>query len=361
MFKFLSVLLFISNIFLVPVYGVEDISETKVINNTEIESFDTSENKIDINEKINITVDLKDNSRFMGINVYQVGTYDGQKFLYKDEYKALVDRDYYNINRESEKQADVEKFYEYLDENKDVIPTAKMEVRKGFGKIEGLPLGIYLLRQNEEDKNARLTSNILVEAPQISLTLNRYIYEIDVLPRWENVAWFSFRPEVINPLITILGLIICFLLSFFGSTMFQSLFYSASFLFLGLIGFNLGKDFLSEYIWLMVIFLISAFIGIGLLWMVIGLIAKIKFSKRISRFLRKQLIWITPIVAFYFASQIIKNNISENFIFSIIIPAVISASGMVVQFVRRKHIKVFYTYDDLLNLKRTDEVGIVDD
>lgn len=344
--RHLFAMILLSLVFCVSFAG-DGRAETKTGANSQIMS------EIKQDQTVSISVDLEDASRFMGINVYRIGYFDGEKFCYTDELRPLVDRDYSYITSDENKYKDCEVFLEYFETLGDSAAEAKIPVVKGVGSVDGLPVGLYIIQQSGADCNASLREYTFLEAP--TLSNSEYLYDIHLYPRWDREVWFSFRPDVVSPLFVIVTLFLCVLTAFWGAKLFRGLFYGACFAFFGYLGYLVGCEFVPDFLWLMVVTMIAAFVGIGLLWGVFTVVQGAFFSRKIKKIFSGHLFWITPILACLVAIYVIRKELSENLVISIVIPVTVSLMGLITQFIKRNEEKVFYTYEDLISMKRVDE------
>ncbi len=306
---------------------------------------------IDTNQTLTITVDLEDEKRFMGIEVYQICTYDGTKFTYNTLLQQFAATDYSNKVKASERYEDINEFIKYMEKHPQIEPIATIDLVKGSGSMDGLPLGVYIIMQGKADYNAKLSTYTLVEGPTLSKDGMEYLYDIHIYPKWDRAVWFAFRPEVVEPLKTVILLLIALLTAFLGAKLLNSLFYSFCFVAFGLLGYYIALPLISDYIWLMVIFIIAAFVGIGGLWFVFSISQGTLIRLKIKNIFSGHLFWITPVVAFVLSSIVIRNNITKNPIISMVIPLIIAIVGGIYQFIKRKDIRVFHTYDDLISME----------
>lgn len=309
---------------------------------------------IDVDQEVSITINLEDETRFMGVDFYLIGTYSNGQFQYDDLYESLVDARYTARNDDGERAEDLGVFLKYIKEN-DVEPTSVMRIRNGKGVIEGLPVGLYIMIQNELDYNAQLKKNNIIEAPTLSSDNTEYMYDIVLFPRWDRTVWFSFRPEVVNPLMSVLILLMCVLMAFFGAKIFRSLILIVAFFISGFVGFKYMSNYISDYLWLMVVFLLLAFVGVGILLFVVSVLTSFLVKRKLINMLTKHLIWITPVLALVISVITLRANISTECLYSICIPVVVAVLGTIYQFFKKNEIRNFYTYDDLIAMEIIDD------
>lgn len=314
-----------------------------------------TEDVIDPGQTVDFTIDLEDASRFLGISVYLVGEYDGEHFVYNEAVRDAVTKEYYLLSRAADKYAAARSIETYIKENKSLAPVAEVSVQNGVGTAKRLPVGLYLFVQNESDFNGQLTTAFLVEAPSYSTKTEEYLYDIRLFPKWERTVWFSFRPEVIYPLGIVLILLGCVLLALFGAKMIRALILLAMFGAFGYLGLRLAMRITGEFLWYMIFFVSFAFLGVGLLYGLYALTLQRVISGRVKRAVHRQMYWFTPILACAIACFTVKTRISEDMLFWLIIPAGVAFVGFVIQFIGRKDIRNFFTYEDLLLMERPDE------
>ena len=315
---------------------------------------ESSANVVNQDLTIEITVNLEDETVFMGISVYRIGEYNGENFVYSENVRSLHKKEYYVLDRESDQYEAAQTIADYIKETGEIVPVAMIDVKNGIGTVGELPVGLYLLMQNDMDYNSKLLSPFLVEAPAYSSRTSEYLYEIRLFPKWEKTVWFSFRPEVVNPLGLVIILLCCLLLALVGSKLFRVLSLSLFAVLFGFLGMKGALLVTNEHLWLMVIFVSTAFLGIGLLYGGYYLFVHRFISGNFKEKAHKQLIWITPILAFLIAAVTVKHYLSTDIIFWLVIPAVIAVIGFVLQLIGRKNHRNFYTYDDLLCIEEAD-------
>lgn len=310
--------------------------------------------KVDNNLTIELTVNLEDDSRFMGVSVYLVGEYDGNHFAYSDAVKGAVKKDYYLLDRAADRYAAARSIAEYIEETKALTPVAEISVVNGIGSVKGLPVGLYLLVQNGEDYNSRLVTAFLTEAPDSSST-GELLYDIKLFPKWERTVWFSFRPEVINPLGIVVILGCCLLLALFGSGMFRALIFALIAGLCGYLGMKGAMQMTDEYLWYMVVFVSTAFLGVGVLYTIYRLTLHRLFSGRAKQAMYRQMFWITPLLALLISAPVVRFYVSSNILFWLVIPGVIAVLGFVIQLIGRKDSRNYRTYEDLLCMDSANE------
>ena len=306
--------------------------------------------EVDTNRKVTITVNLEDESRFMGIDLYHIGTYDGEKFTYLPEYRKLVEKDYYALDTTRKKDESVQVLAEYLEENQQIKPDASIRLVKGKGKTAKLPQGLYLIVQNDEDHNSELEKVIVTEAPLFDEEQNIYLYDIRLFPKWERTIWFSFRPEVVYPLELVLLLSICLLLCLSGTRLLRSLGSATVFLLSGLFGMKICSYISTQFIWSMVFFTTTAFLGVGVLWMILGILGGAVKKSGAFQSAKKQLNRIVPILSGAAGAYLIYRYISKEWWCFAAIPAAFVVTGEIIRYLRRGKEVVFHTYEDLLEL-----------
>jgi len=308
--------------------------------------------EVDMNQKIDISIFLEDESRFMEVELYRIGQYDGDKFTYLTQYRELVDKDYYALDTVKQKDASVKIIANYIENHKDIVPDASLCVVKGEGKTKDLPIGLYLIIQNDGNHNAELDKAVLTEAPLFDEIQNIYLYDICLYPKWERSIWFSFRPEVVYPLETVMLLTICFLLCIYSTRLIRSLGFLTIFLVSGLLGMRLGMEITKEFIWLMFFYVGFAFLGIGLAWMIFAIAGgALKKSDKFG-IVKRNMYRIVPVFSGLFGGYILYRFVSKAWWCFVLIPSVTVCIGEVVQYIRKDKETVFYTYEDLLKLQK---------
>lgn len=305
--------------------------------------------EVDLDQNVEISVNLEDDSRFMSVDLYRIGEYNGEEFVYLSNYLQLVDKDYYALDTEKEKDASVAVIAKYIKEHPEIKTDFTLKVQ-GEAKTKELPLGLYLIIQNEGDHNSELRKNIVVEAPLYDEKENIYLYDIPLYPKWDRTIWFSFRPEVVYPLSIVILLGICLLLCLFSTRMVRSLGMTSIFILAGLLGMKIGMTVTMEFIWLMMFFVFFAFMSVGILWMLASIIGgSVKKSVAIDS-VKKKMYWIVPVLSGGAGSFIIYNYVSKAWWFYIAIPAGVVLIGEIIQYKRKDKEVVFHTYEDLIEL-----------
>lgn len=314
---------------------------------------------VDMDQEVEISILLEDESRFMEVDLYLIGEYKEDEFRYLPAYRELVDKDYYALDTDRQRDESVETIAAYIKGGNDIMPDVNLQITNGVGKTNEIPLGLYLIIQNDGNHNSELDKNIIVEAPLYDEEQNIYLYDISLYPKWERSIWFSFRPEVIYPLEIILLLGICTLLCIFSTRLVRSLCFFATFLLAGLVGMQVGLSMTKEFIWLMVFFVVFAFLGVGILLLLLGILGGLFKKSKFVDFMKKQMIWIVPILAGVAGGYIIYEYIAKEWLYFIVIPAVVVIIGEIIQYTQRDKEVVFHTYEDLIDLPilATEEIS----
>ena len=306
---------------------------------------------------IEITVNLEDEARFMGISLFLVGEYDGEHFVYSDEVRSIMKKEYYLLDRVSDQYEAAQQIAEYIEETGAITSIAGISVKEGIGTVNKLPNGLYLLVQNDEDFNSKLTTPFFVEAPTYSSDTSEYLFDIKLFPKWERVVWFSFRPEVVNPIGIVGILLCCLLLALFGWKLFRMVSFVLLFGLIGFLGMKGAMSFTDEYLWYMVVFVSTAFLGIGVLYGLYHLTLRRLATEKVKNAVNRQLVWFTPILAFVIAAATVRYCLSEKLLFWLVIPGAVAVIGFVIQLIGRRNNRAFYTYEDLLAAEEPDERG----
>lgn len=306
--------------------------------------------QVDMSQKATLAITLEDESRFMGVDIYQVGEHDGTEFKFFPQYRDLVDKDYYALDSERQKSESCQLIEKYIKKNADIKADYSVNIVNGEAKLQELPLGVFIVVQNEGDHNAQLRKTLIVEAPLLDEEQNIYLYDIELYPKWDRTVWFSFRPEVVFPLVIVLLLIICVLLCIFSTRMVNALMGLTVFLLAGLGGMKLGMVVTGEFIWLLVFFVVFAFLGLGIVGAVFGMVNRPIKKLGLNKVIQRQLVWIIPIFAGIAGGYIVYSFVSTKWWFFAAIPGAVVVVGEIIQYLRRDKEVIFYTYDDLLKL-----------
>lgn len=311
---------------------------------------------MDTNQRVNIYVDLNDESesRFLGIDVYKIAEIVDDEFRYIYPYSELGLTEFKRLGRDGDKYLVSQEIMDFIETN-NVTATNHFNCFKGTGEIRNLETGVYILVQNGDDKNASLNSIMLVEAPKWDRESEEYLYDIHVQPRWERVTWFSFRPEVIYPLLQVVSLMICLALCLFGPRIIRGAFTCVVAITGGILGMETGRHFESSFIAMMIFFLLFSFVALGMLSF-ISMVVRDMFNKElIYKFLQQKQFWIVPCVgAALFAVFTYLWFIPQIYLAAAIF-VILSVLGTYLQYLKKDEQIIFYTYDDLIKLEADDE------
>lgn len=309
---------------------------------------------IKTDESVTISVDLQNESRFLGIDVYQIAEYRDGEFLYTKTYEALSLTPYRKLSSKSEIADMGNAVASYIKEER-IKPTATIQCKKGMGEVGKLPVGVYLLMQNDDDCNASLNTVTVVEAPTWSDETGEYLYELHEYPKWERVIWFSFRPEVVYPLLRVCTLVLCVLLCIVGARLLRNALFIGSALFCGFIGMKMGEEVNASFMALMLFFGLFAFLGLGFMQIILMIIRDLIKRDRLYRVLQKKQFWIMPVIGAGLFSCLIYLWFAVDIRICITIFGLLALLGTYLQYIRKDEQIIFHTYDDLLRLKRADE------
>ena len=309
---------------------------------------------IKTDENVTIAVDLQDESRFLGINVYQIAEYRDGEFVYTKTYEALSLTPYRRLTGKAEMADMGNAVAAYIEEER-IKPTATIQCKKGTGEVGKLPVGVYLLMQNDDDCNASLNTVTVVEAPTWSDETGEYLYELHEYPKWERVIWFSFRPEVVYPLLRVCTLVLCVLLCIVGARLLRNALFIGSALFCGFIGMKMGEEVNASFLALMLIFGLFAFLGLGFMQIILMIIRDLIKRDRLYRILQKKQFWIMPVIGAGLFSYLIYLWFAIDIWICVTIFGLLALLGTYLQYIRKDEQIIFHTYDDLLRLKRSDE------
>lgn len=307
-----------------------------------------------IDEPVSISVNLENESRFMGVDVYQIAEFSKGEFLYLEPYSNLDITPYRKLTRGADIADTAETIADYIEEKK-IEPTASINCKKGYGKAENLSVGVYLLIQNEDDCNARLKKINVVEAPLWSEETEEYLYEIHLFPEWERVIWFSFRPEVVFPLMRVIALLLCLAICIFGPRLIKNAFFGATAMLSGLLGMKLGMMINGSFLALMLFFVLFAFIGLGIVMFLSILSDRILKKAYLYDFLQKKQFWIVPLMGAFLFSYFVHLWYISSLPVVLGIFAALSGLGIYLRYLKKDEQIIFHTYDDLLLLKREGE------
>ena len=308
-------------------------------------------------ESVDIVIDLQDDTRFMTLTLYRIGDYDGERFAYTDEILRFMEKDYYKLSRETEKQSAAEVLSGLIP--KETEPESfHVWVSGGKGEAEGLTSGLYLVVQNKKDQNAVLEKPFIVEAPGLSEDKTEYLYDVRVFPKWDREVWFTFRKEVVHPILIAAILALLVALCLVGAKSLRVVLVGSSFALSGLFGMTLVSfidGFEYNFLWFFVVFLIFAFLGVGIMWGIITALSAPVKKIHADSFLRKNLFWMTALAGatgmFYLMYRFLLGNV--------MLCAVISVSafilGCILQKLQQKNEVHFYTYEDLIRMSPKEE------
>lgn len=310
---------------------------------------------IDIDSKVDITVDLEDDSRYLTVDVIKIGSYDGTYFTFEDEVKEYIGKDYYRLSGVSEiKQSAISLAEVVSDMN---LLTTTVKVESGKGTASDLDVGLYLIVQTADDKNAKIEYAYIVEAPAINEETGEYTYSIVTTPEWDKVVWFTFRAEVVRPVVMVISIILLIFLCFLGDGAIRVVFPGGAFILCGYIGMKLASNtnlFRTEFIWQFVIFMVFAFLGTGIAWGVMSVLLVPLNSVGLHSIYRKNIFWITAFLGALGIFYILDMKLHIDFWIGIAAALVCGIGGAVFQYLRRNKEVEFYTYEDLMKLPREE-------
>lgn len=309
---------------------------------------------IKADENVTISVDLQDTSRFLGIDVYQIAEYRDGEFVYTKTYEALSLTPYRRLTGKAEIADMGSTVASYIKDEK-IKPATTIQCKKGMGESGKLPVGVYLLMQNDDDCNASLNTVTVVEAPAWSDETGEYLYELHEYPKWERVIWFSFRPEVVYPLLRVCTLILCVLLCIVGARLLRNALFIGSALFCGFIGMKMGEEVNASFLALMLFFGLFAFLGLGFMQILLMIIRDLIKRDCLYRILQKKQFWIMPVVGAGLFSYLIYLWFAIDIWICVTIFGLLALLGTYLQYIRKDEQIIFHTYDDLLRLRRSDE------
>lgn len=316
------------------------------------------EEKPDIlmDEPITLIVDLENESRFLGMDVYQIAEYKDGTFSYIEPYNELDITPYRKLSRGTEIDNVAHVIEEYIIENQ-IEPTAQISCKKGIGKANGLKVGVYLLIQNDSDHNAMINKSYVVEAPMWADETEEYLYEIHLFPKWKQVVWFSFRPEVVFPLMKVFTLMICLALCIWGPRIIRNAFLSVIAMLSGLLGMKMGMAINGSFLALMLFFILFAFIGLGLMLFILMLFESIIKKVMLYDYLQRKQFWIVPLIGAVLFSYFTYSWFIKNIWIVTLVFVALSILGIVLQYLKKDEQIIFHTYDDLLLLNREGETN----
>lgn len=307
-------------------------------------------------EPITLIVDLENESRFLGMDVYQLAEYKDGAFSYIEPYNELDITPYRKLSRGTEIDNVAHVIEEYIIENQ-IEPTAQISCKKGTGKANGLKVGVYLLIQNDSDHNAMINKSYVVEAPMWADETEEYLYEIHLFPKWKQVVWFSFRPEVVFPLMKVFTLMICLALCIWGPRIIRNAFLSLIAMLSGLLGMKMGMAINGSFLALMLFFILFAFIGLGLMLFILMLFESIIKKVLLYDYLQRKQFWIVPLIGAVLFSYFTYSWFIKNIWIVTLVFVALSILGIVLQYLKKDEQIIFHTYDDLLLLNREGETN----
>lgn len=300
---------------------------------------------IDENRRVSISINLDDNSRFMGISLYRIADYKNNRFEYLDSYNKLDIPKYYKLSREADKKAAASVISKYIKEN-NIQPDYDVKLTGGKASISDLGIGVYLIMQNDNDENATLKDFILVEAPK--LIDEEYQYDFILKPKYTKKIWFAFRPEVVYPITIVIGMLIGLIMCIFGAKVFRSSFMLACFILMGLVGMHLGRRINASFLALLVFFILFAFIGLALvMFLDAAFIAPFRKTKAAPKAQRAGN-YLTAIIGAALFSTLLYFFVLPQIMITSIVFAGLGISGLIIQYLRRDKYIIFYTYEDLI-------------
>ncbi|MBP5554699.1 MAG: hypothetical protein J6X94_07495 [Lachnospiraceae bacterium] len=306
----------------------------------------------DPTQPVDIVINLEDETRYMGVTVYRIGDYDGERFTYIPEVLSLVGKDYYKLSRGADIKAHAATIASQIQGTN--LEGQNVSVVSGVGTIEDLTGGLYLIVQNKADHNASIDVPYIVETPQWSEETMEYMYDVRFFPKWEREVWFTFRHEVIYPFVMGALLIFLVIYSLMGGRILKAVLSVLAFFACGYVGMIESCEYFgieSDFLWMFVFFMIFAFVGIGVLWIIVAVISAIFRKIHGTELIRKNLFWITAFSGsagvFFLLSRYI---LTDRYICGVI-AVIIGTVGCMVQFFGRKKQACEYTYEDLYRIK----------
>ena len=335
-----------------------------VENNTDIsvagetaEVIDRDTAVYDPTQEVDIVINLEDESTRMGVTVYRIGDYDGHLFKYTEEIKALMPKDYYKLSREGDILSAAQEIAAMIGK-KITIEGVDVSIYRGVGTAEDLTPGLYLVVQNKAESNATLDTPYIVEAPEWSEDTLEYMYDIRTYPKWEKAIWFTFRPAIVRVVVIASVFLFCVSLCLIGGKVLRIVSFGTMFVLCGYTGTviaNQIEQFESNFLMQFFIFLIFAFLGMGLIWIVLSILSVPVRALKLHKFFKKRLFWVAPVIGATGIGYILTTYMTVGLSRSIIIATVLGVLGCILQGLRKKREITFYTYDDLLRLKPGDE------
>ena len=343
-----SLMLILFFVLSVSVKAVAPMDETT--NTDEANEIAEGEDEEETHNLVDITVELEDTSRFMGVAVYRIGDYVDGDFTYVTPYRDLVNYDYFEVLKENTKESHVLKISEYIQDNE--LPYDYLiKVVNGTGKIEGLEPGLFLLIQDEKsDFNAQLKKTVLIEGPTYDSVTKEDLFDIRSYPQWEKTTWFTFRPEVARPLSIAILLLSCVLLCILGTRSVKFVIFLIPFSAVGMLSLVLSEFAEFKFLEMMLVYVLAGFIGVGFSYLLLNTFRTIFKNTGFLSFLNKNSFWITTLIGAPAGAFIVYKLVSQNMIFYAVIPGVFFVFGFIWQLVNRKKIPQFHNYEDLISL-----------
>lgn len=333
----------------VTAIGTEEVTEEAVV--------------YDPTQPVDIVINLEDETRYMGVTVYRIGNYDGERFTYLPEVLSLVNKDYYKLSRGADIKTHAATIASQIQSTQ--IEGQNVSVVSGEGRIEDLNAGLYLIVQNKADHNATIDVPYIVETPQWSEETMEYMYDVRFFPKWEKEVWFTFRNEVVYPFV--LGALLLFLViySLTGGRVLKAVLSILAFFACGYTGMMRSCEYFgieSDFLWMFVFFMIFAFIGIGILWIFVTVISAIFRKFHVAELIHKNLFWITAFSGATGVFFLLTRYILTDRYICGVIAVILGIVGCMVQFFGRKNKACDYTYEDLYRLpvKETSDDERVD-
>ena len=332
----------------------ETLTDANVISEETTVSEEVSED--DEYHLVDITVELEDTSRFMGVSVYRIGYYEDGHFFYNTPYREQVNYDYNDVKKENTKEAHVLKLSEFI-RDEEIPGDYLISVENGTGKIEGIEPGLFLLIQDEEsDYNAQLKKTVLIEGPSYDSVNKEDIYDIRTFPQYEKAVWFTFRPEVAGPMSLGIILLACLMLCVIGTRSVKFVLFMIPFAGVGMAGVVMSEFANFKFIEMMLVYVLVGFIGVGFSFLLMNAFRTLFKNTGVIRFLNRNSFWISTIIGAGLGALVVYKFISQNLIFYAIIPGAVFIFGFIWQLVRRKRIPEFHNYEDLISIPIKKEV-----
>ena len=308
-------------------------------------------------QPVDIVINLEDESRYMGVSLYRIGDYDGERFTYTAQILELVDKDYYKLSRESEIIAAAESLAAIVRKD-DSFEKTDVSIVDGVGVAEDLTTGLYLIVQNRADRNATLDNAYFIETPGWNEETLEFMYDVRYFPKWEREAWFTFRNEIVYPMVIIFALVSLAIFCLLGNKILKFALAIAGFMICGYYGMIVSAKYLeieANFLWLFVLFIVFAFVGTGVVWIITSIISAIVRKLKITDIVKKNMFWLTAVTGaigvFFILYKMVLNNLYR----SIVIAAACGAIGILVQYVSKGRELRGYTYEDLYRIQLKDK------